>query len=424
MGRKNSFLPGAMLKDKTYQELKSKNMIIWKDEAEHKTLMNDFIECIQTNGLPDSLINHAERPLSSFVDFRLIGLIEINKDLKLLAEKNYIDYMYLITDSEYKQLYLAIEKSAPIFWYHFLNKKLFFDQLDILVQTYNSQFYNLQHENKIRAFFGTEHMLKINFNELEDMLIVGSHTEILTWGSFWKDHPFREQYMTKTISKDENIQYSKYAMKQATNSVKSMSIRTAYSKSILTIEDYEGVFVITVSYDPIYSDQINLVNSSFGREYPTDLPIEVVITCINFPFLGHLGLLKLRPVTSHNFMIATLVSNSKEMYNEQIINIKQLIENDSKTGEKNIEDNDEIVLLLKELETRIALNHILEDENIEEFIGQKIINLRKRTQNYKTVKSEVFDMIDGKLSELEFTNKEELRDNIALIIRRILKFGL
>lgn len=429
MGRKNSFLPEAVQKDKQFLKLKHKNLIEWKDESSQSVEMFDLIEFLKKDPISQRVAKETDLSPEIFLDHKLIGVVQINQILKLHVESEYHDYLYLISDSEFKDIYISVERVAPAFWYHYTNRKTFLDQFDQIVDAYDKKTYELNYPRKMRAFIGTEQMLNLNFNEIIDMFIISSHTEILTWGSNWKDHPFRDIYMRQNVNQKEGVQLSKQAMKQSDPSIRTMSIRTAYSKSIMTLEDHDGAYILEISYNPIKTEQIDLINNHLDRQYPTDLPVDTIISCINFPFVNHIGLIKLKPITTYNFIMASLVANNLTMYQEMIPEVRQIIKDleegrDHNDNEYSEQKKEMLCSFLEELETKTTLEHILKDESVEKFIGQKIINLRARNQTFGEVKNELFEMLEHKLIQLRLRNDQDFKEELAKIISGILKFGV
>lgn len=423
MGRKNSFQPETIKNDKSFVKLKNHDQIIWK--TDHDEAMAELFEILKGEELSSILAESGTFDIEACKNYKLIGIVEINDKLRIVAEREYRDFLYLIADPDYKEIFIAVEKCNPAFWYHYTSRKAFFDNFDSVVDTYNKTSYDLNHPCRIRGFIGTETMLSLTCDDIENILILGSHTEILSWGSYWKDHPFRDIYMDRPVTKEEGLQIGRQAMKQVNDEVHTTSIRTAFSKSIMTIEDHNGAFIMDVQYYPCDTSQISNINSSLDREYPHNLPVDVIISCINFPFVTHCGLLKLRPINTYNIIMASFVANNSKMCVEMIPLLQKLV---NEEAEKQDDRKETAVVefaqnFLNELETKTALDKILSDESVENFIGQKIINLRSRSQTYPDIRNEVCKMLDSKLAQLELRGDEEFKNHIAQVIDRLLKFA-
>src|SRR3972149_6461464 len=196
MGRVNSFNPEYLKNDKIFNKLQNIDKITLLFNNDQKDFMKKYFE------------------LEDVDDFKLIGLIEINKILKTKIEEERKDFIFLISDNNYKEMFVSIGQNSKSFWYKFTSKKGFFENFDKFYKTYNKEVYEKNYSKKCRGFVGTEKMLDLTIFDIENHLIVNPNTEILIWGSKWSDNPFRKIYMERSLTKYEDITYSIQAMKQ------------------------------------------------------------------------------------------------------------------------------------------------------------------------------------------------------------------
>ena len=71
----------------------------------------------------------------------------------------------------------------------------FLGQLDV----YNIKSYDDTFKKTSKGILGTMKELNINDIQLENILILNNFTEIITWGSAWKDYPFRKLLKQKSL---------------------------------------------------------------------------------------------------------------------------------------------------------------------------------------------------------------------------------
>lgn len=352
--------------------------IIWESDVENKELTSiaDFMDYVKYN-----CSNYPENNLEDYQKSRIIGICEM-QELK--------EYLYIIIDP-LKNICISIGRSHPWFWYKF-NKKQFMKNFGDIYEKYNTQNYSLDFNKNTRGFTGTEILLRLSIEDIENHLILNSYSDKLLWGSKWSDHPFRKEYIHRNVSHGESIIYTGQAMRQLTDDFYSVSVRSIFSKSIITIENYDDSFIINISYDSFNSPQIDNVNNIFQREYPTDVPIDALLMIVNFPFITHIGLLKRKPVTRHQLMMASLVANNTKMWNDLIPFLKEENDELAKSFLETIEINKIIDSLLFD-EELIEMIDTTEKENITEFIEKK----------YKCVYN---DEIDRTIEHLLRVNKK------------------
>jgi Ca2+-binding EF-hand superfamily protein len=286
--------------------------------------------------------------------------------------------MYLVCDPDYTEIYLGIDRSHPVFWYKYTNKKRFYEHFDAIYETYNPKEYGLQFTNFCRGFVGSERMLDANMENLENFLMDNNFTEFLIWGSRWPDHPHRDMYINGTVNEKSNILYTKRALMQKQDAIRSASVRTRFSKSIITLEDHNGAYIVNIQYNGLTTDQIPEINEYFGRYYPNDLPVDVIVAMAELPFVTHVGLLRLEGITNNNFMMASLVANSKQMYCEMLEVVDEVL-----ARKDNTEDKAKMFQYFKKnINANMKLYEIFEsikdddDSNLEEELNSQLSSIK------------------------------------------------
>jgi hypothetical protein len=384
MVRKNTFHPEIFKKDKLLETLVHRSSIRWTEAG---TDMSGYLRILkQYNQNEEDPFN-----FSSYKDHYVIAKASINQKLKLLSDDGSMNqFMYLITNDDYSLLYISINVLHPMFWYIYETRNDFFSMYDKLYQAYNKTEYSFEFNRNTRGFGGTENMLGSPVESLENFFTLNRYTEILLWGSKWKDNPYRDLYLVEEMSSAQHLIYATQAMKQINNQTYHINVRTEYSKSIITIEKHDDGFIINVHYNSVFSPQIKKINDVLNKEYPLDVPIDVIISIINMPYISHLGLLKLNPLTSYNFSMAALIANTPLMTQEVIKETKNIMA----TRKLDKETRDYSVLFLKMILSNVKIDKILHNNGVLNFIDTKMEELRKGDVTYKDGKKLVFDKID------------------------------
>jgi hypothetical protein len=396
MLRKNTFKPNSLKNNNNFNKLKYGNQILWKYET-FKYFKN-FI----TSATESENINFSE-----YKNYKIIGTYKINKNLKI-SEFD-CNKMYIITDSEYKKLYMSINITLPLFWYTFINRKQFYKFFDIIYSAYNPKNYIIKYMKKIRGFMGTTKMLHEDINDIKNNLILNKYSETLIWGSHWHDHPFRELYRTHKINSRNDIIITHQALKQINDNTHHINIRSQYSKSIITIEEHYGAFIVNVQYDPIMcenEDRIKELNKVYKTEYPNDMPLDVILTLISRPFITHNGLLKLSPLTEYNIIMSFFVANCQSMYNE----IQPLIKEIIKTTK-----DDNIVNIANIFLTNMESDNILLESNTEDILYDKLADVHMDKKKIKEIQKDITKKLEKKLSQLKI-DESSFKDYLTEII--------
>lgn len=409
--KKNTFSIKSIKRTNTFKNMIYGHKIIWIDDLKKDSQL--FDGCLDMDEYFSNMNNIGLLKTDNYKNLILIGVCELHKGIKLYAENDEKQYMYLISDNDFKELYMSIEKCHPIFWYKFNNKKDFYSSFDSLYITYNPPEYYNSFKSNIRGFIGTERMLNATIDNIENFLSFNNFTEFLMWGSCWDDHPFREEYIEKIVPTRACVVFTRQGMKQKHNGTYTISVRSKYSKSIITIENHEGAYIINIKYNPITTKQIININKEFGKEFKDDIPIDIIMTITELPFVTHTGLLLLENISNNNFSMASLVANSKDMYIEMLDIINDLINKSDK-------NNDDYVDMLNSFKKNININikmyEIFTDKKITAFIDNKIDSYKNNKQTEDEIKDEIEKILSDKLLNTDQSFKEYLLNMIKNII--------
>lgn len=399
MGKKGTFKLDNITSDKRYSDLKCKDKIVWfKDnQAEQEELAEYYKDFLKLYPVPT--YTNSGLLSTDFIDScTFIGRIPLETQLKNVEGGKDIWNIYLVTDNEYKNIYLSVDITSPIFWIKYSSRKVLFENIDLVLETYQS-LYTLDFEKEVRGFIGTQKMLDLDLDSIEQHFILNNFTEYLMWGSKWRDHPFRKTYINREVTSAESVFFTTQAMKQLDDNTKRISVRTNFSKSIITVEDHDGAYVVNIKYNPTFNTGLDEVNRIFMREYPDDLPLDVVVSIVNFPFITHTGLLQLDPITEYNFIMAFLVANTTNMYEEMLPYLENIATNSDQENLKIIATN-----YYTRLKQSIGVDKILEDQQTEQFIKDKISDLNKG-KDENEIQKEILEEIDRRLDSLKIRDK-------------------
>ena len=184
-----------------------------------------------------------------------------------------------------QQLLLSLHELMPPFLWFAVGQDLqgVFEALDADTTCETSP--ALELPRVCRAFMGTHELLETDLDGLMQHLSVCPFVESLFWGSAHDEDPWPLQIdasLLDTVGLEATVQLA-----QQPQSPRSLSLRTVASRSVLTIEDHEGVFVAQARYEPAsHAEQILAINAQFGAHYPADLPLDVVAALLGFYFEG------------------------------------------------------------------------------------------------------------------------------------------
>lgn len=221
---------------------------------------------------------------------------ELSENIESIIEHD--DNIFIIKSNNNE--YISIGKSVPAYWIKIDDNKE--DIINEYLKTQNEEYESF--ESIIRAFIGTNYILNLKMTNIESQLIIDKYTDNYIWGSKWDYYPFEK----KKYLQSELFNVTKMAMEQIENYY-SFSIETLYSRSIVTIIDYDGIYIVEIQYNPVSINEENIknINNKLGTNYPIDLPIDVLIVLNKFPFIDHKGILETEKITNENLLICNLI---------------------------------------------------------------------------------------------------------------------
>ena len=353
---------------------KYKNEIIWNTLP-----INEYIEYINSIDIYNDITTNLNINIKEYKDYEIIGFCEINKNLRFVGD--FDEHMYLITDSSKKKLYISIGKCHPIFWYLIKSESEFTDNFDNIYETYNQEGYHLHHTKKIRAFMGTNELLSLDVFDIETHLLLHKYSEKLLWGSKWKDFPYRNNYLVENVSQFDSNIFTSHAMQQDyKENTYNISVRSKYSKSVITFYYHEDAYIVEIKYNPLHTNQIMNINKDFNRSYDNDIPIDVVLMLFNFPFIKFKDIIEMKPFLNfHFYIINLLISDDKELLKTIGPELQKLL-----NDQPDIEDNlkKEIIDFIKYTKDIKVIEEILTE--IKDLIyNDKEVKLEDLLQKYK-----------------------------------------
>lgn len=328
--------------NKTYKNLaekiKSLNFNYKEDILWKNVTMDDFINYVDSIDIFLDITETSKINTKDYKTYKIIGLCQMNKNLRFVGDLH--ENLYLITDPDQKVIYLSIGQTHPIFWYKVTSEEEFLINFNQIYETYNQKGYHLNHKSKVRAFMGTNAMLSLENFDIENHFLLHKYSEKLLWGSKWADYPYRTNYLTEEVSSFDSVVYTGHALQQDYRvDTYSVSVRSKYSKSIITIYFHEDAYIVEIKYDPIKTPQINQVNEMFGRFYKEDIPLDVILLLFNFPFIQYQNIFDMKPfLYFHFYIINLLISDDRTMLKEVEPFLKNLLESSESTFDDDLKN--------------------------------------------------------------------------------------
>lgn len=223
---------------------------------------------------------------------RLIGYI-IPKYPKYNNNSIHQNSIYILTDMD-NYLYLSLGLSHPILWYSIrvfgrkINDSIINEIQDIidLYDTPDDQ-NNLSYDSYDYVLLGNINKLKKGINDIELELLKSNTVETLMWGSNYSEYPYDRQVVFNSSGK-EKIKYVTNALQQKTNHY-IINCRTISSKSHIKIIQYQKFINIQIKYKAVNTSLsiIDDINKTYDKNYPDDLPLDVILTLMDYPYLNH-----------------------------------------------------------------------------------------------------------------------------------------
>lgn len=364
--------------------------ITWmhKIKKEHKNkyyTIGDFKKYLSKN---DKF--HTQKDLEDLNNYTILGFLEINTNLKEITA-GYTKskfFLFIIVRNNKKECCLSVSKLPPALWYRTSSKNELKDLLDKIENVYNPTSYNINFTQCKSFLGGTIGSLGMDLIELESMLLVNNNTEILTWGSAWKDYPFRNIF-NNNLSKYDKNSICVQASRQHPDLPNQVNIRTLFSKSLVKVENYNGSYIFTVWYNPIENNNIEKLNRKFKRSYQSDFPTDLLMTILSFEYQDYLSILKTKDNNPLKYIMTNLLINTEEEKKNVINHLKK-------------ETNDDAKFFLAKLQTKSEIEKNFVDESFEDFVLKVMFEINEKSDQ---LKEEVIKRLKKKFEKLDLNNK-------------------
>lgn len=399
MNEKKNYIENSKnIKKKKIQTFEAKNLEILLSDYKitwfHKLKKEDKNKYYSIEDLKKYLIKndilHTQKELEDLSNYRIFGYLELNTHLKKVTA-GYTKskfFLFIIVKKDHKECCLSVSKFSPTLWFRTTNKTKLKKLLDQINYVYNPHVYNINF-TKCKSFFGgTMGSLEMDLVELESMMIVNNNTELLTWGSVWNDYPFRHIF-NNNLSKYDKNSISVQASRQHPDFPHQVNVRTLLSKSQIRVENYNGSYVVTIWYNPIENKNIDKLNKKLKKNYPNDLPLDLLMVITSFEYYDYLSILKTKNKTPLNYFMANLLINTEQEKEELIT----YLENDN---------NDDAKFFLAKLQTKSEIKKTFIDESFEEFVLKIMSELNEKNNK---LKEEVARRLQNKFKKLDINNQ-------------------
>jgi hypothetical protein len=308
--------------------LKKKKMlkdIVWCEDEEYIT--NNYIDIDKY-----SIILKKPKLKENFI---MLGCYK-NKNIFLLANKNK------------SIIYISIGICDIIYWYKCKKKTIFANFYNKIIKMYANDNYNLDFSNIYKSL--------LLDNNIKNIFFPNKYLDNYFWGSSWKDYPFRNYKIDN--DRNNNI-IDRESLKQL-NNIYSISCRTMYSKSIITIHNDNDILFVTVKYNSIKTEQNKLISKKNKLILPTNLPIDVVF------FLCKLKLISLTKFLGNSYLINNNLNILFKLKNNLYFNSE--LNNSLKEVTKNLNDK------IKKKKIKQFIKKILKNDS-NNFINFRNTNL-------------------------------------------------
>lgn len=285
---------------------------------------------------------------------KILNNIKIQKKYIILGCHKNIS-IYILTNKSYNKLYISIGICNPLFWYTFNDKKEFINKI-INIYTNN---YNLNHLNLYKTILTVDRNINI-----KNIFSNNKYLENELWGSSWKDYPFRSIKTNEINEIYKKILY-KESLKQLNNTF-TISCRTVYSKSIITIHNENDICFITVKYNKIKTEQNKIISKKFKKNIPNNLPIDVVLYLYKLNINSLTQYLKNSYFVNNNLNVVFKFKNNLFFSNDIIDSLKSIIKDlNDKMKKKNVRNFIKKNLINKNSKILFNINDIdIKNKNI------------------------------------------------------------
>jgi len=210
--------------------------------------------------------------------------------------------------------------------------------------------------------------MHLNFgtNILQEILFT-KHTEVILWGSKWKDYPFRNSYNN---FKDQTKTLAAISMEQI-NNIQQINIRTLYSKSTISIKNHGDIYMLKIKYN----STVNITNKY------KNMPIDTILSISELDLLDYETLLKTK--IDKNILITILLSIDRD-HEISIPVLESLL----------VKYDDNIQQLIRIFIKKFGLNLNKFDNGIKKYIADEIIKYKKGEQSYKNIYDNIVQKTD------------------------------
>lgn len=348
------------------------NELIW----DNLPTMSQFVATL--NSMKNTLFREvSDNNFDDLKEFEIIAGLPINKKLKneTLGYANSNFYLFLI--SNHTSLYLSLSVTPKDYWYSCRSikelKRFLFDAKSI----YNPTEYLTTFTNQISAViaYKEDHDMIDQITEIEKNLILNRYSEVLTWGSFWDDYPFRDKFNNlDKLTNHDRLTLSTIAMKQKDGQY-TVSIRSLFSKSIIKLSWHNRLYTVDVFYEPIENEQIKNINKTFNKYFPLNMPLDVILMLKEYNFYDFRYYLE--EMNEQNMTLACYLANQDDEFEE----IKKTLLH--KYKEEETEEQKEIIkYFIDQLNANKITKTIINNMNLnKEFNIEKYLKKEKLTED-------------------------------------------
>lgn len=268
--------------------------------------------------------------------YRIIGY----KTPQYPKYNNVDDYMsnviYLISNND-SHLYISLGFCCPFLWYSIKAKE--FDDAQIekictIFQLYDSPNY-IEYDVTDYVLLGNINRIGSDIDQIQNHILKTNMIEYLMWGSKYKEYPY-ERNIVYMSSNREKIDYVTRAMSQKDNKMQ-ICCRTLWSKSLIKINKKLDYITLDIHYNSMkYGGLVKKINKEHNKNFPLDLPIDILIVLMNYPYINHKQLIKNHNDIDEIVTMLNIIIPSEDK-DEFIENIDDYCDDDEKLD--NIKEN-------------------------------------------------------------------------------------
>lgn len=244
----------------------------------------------------------------------------INQSFLKKKTHSFPDQAYFIKKiNDNRHFYISLGFSEPIFWMYFNSTERLRKNLEEIFLLYGDQ--DEDFHVQTYALIGSVKNIPDNILKFEENFIKSPYSESLLWGSAHDSYPF-ERNEIPHIPGHELMKRIHESMRQFENYY-TISTRTMYSKSTIKIIFLNGYYMIHIMYRPpnYKHPSIPIINKNTGRSYSLDLPIDVIMALVDYPYIDYLSIIETyKPNYQFAFKILDqLVPNNDVFYIDKLI---------------------------------------------------------------------------------------------------------